>query len=153
MEIALSRLPNNSTRLDGSLCVVSCSLARFIDTTGIETVRRDNCELVRSVMTEVLERLLLKKDVPGAISCVRADGHSLCLRSVGRFTPFAFSVPLFLPCPCGRCCWCWCRCWCAPTQLWRLLLPLLLAVGADAAVVSFSGRATRYCSSLVFRHT
>jgi hypothetical protein len=46
-------------------------LFSFMDTTGIETVRRDNCELVRSVMTEVLDRLLMRKDVPGAIAYVK----------------------------------------------------------------------------------
>ena len=74
-----------STRaLRDALLAWDAVFARFIDTTGIETVRRDNCELVRSVMTEVLERLLLKKDVPGAISCVMRHrcnpSYSLALR-------------------------------------------------------------------------
>jgi len=51
--------------------VSDASSNRYIDTTGIETVRRDNCELVRSVMTEVLHRLLMKKDVDGAIAYVK----------------------------------------------------------------------------------
>lgn len=37
-----------------------------MDTKGIETVRRDNCRLVQTVITTVLNRLLLEKDVNGA---------------------------------------------------------------------------------------
>lgn len=33
-----------------------------IDAKGIETVRRDNCQLVREVVKEVLDKLLIDKD-------------------------------------------------------------------------------------------
>ena len=33
-----------------------------IDAKGIETVRRDNCQLVREVVKEVLDKLLIEKD-------------------------------------------------------------------------------------------
>ena len=39
----------------------------FMDTKGIETVRRDNCLLVRRVVDKILRMILIDKDVPGAI--------------------------------------------------------------------------------------
>lgn len=39
---------------------------------GIETVRRDNCLLVRNVVTTSLEMILMQKDVTGAQAYVRA---------------------------------------------------------------------------------
>ena len=38
---------------------------------GIETVRRDNCLLVRNVVTTSLEKILMEKDVVGAQGYVR----------------------------------------------------------------------------------
>ena len=42
------------------------------DTQGIETVRRDNCQLVRTVVATCLERMLLHEDEAGAQAYVRA---------------------------------------------------------------------------------
>lgn len=42
-----------------------------IDTKGIETVRRDNCKLVRIVLTKCLDLLLLKRDVNSACDLVK----------------------------------------------------------------------------------
>lgn len=43
-----------------------------IDTKGIETVRRDNCLLVRNVITECLDRILVRRDPAGAEAYVKA---------------------------------------------------------------------------------
>jgi DNA polymerase delta subunit 1 len=37
-----------------------------MDTKGIETVRRDNCQLVQNVIETVLRKILVDRDVPGA---------------------------------------------------------------------------------------
>ena len=42
-----------------------------MDTKGIETVRRDNCALVRNVVTTCLEKVLIEQDVDGAVSYVK----------------------------------------------------------------------------------
>jgi len=42
-----------------------------MDTKGIETVRRDNCLLVKNVVTTSLEKMLIDKDVEGAVSYVK----------------------------------------------------------------------------------
>ena len=42
-----------------------------MDATGVETVRRDNCEFVRSTMTTALDMLLKERDVDGAIDFVK----------------------------------------------------------------------------------
>ncbi|KAK3251031.1 DNA polymerase delta catalytic subunit [Cymbomonas tetramitiformis] len=42
-----------------------------LDTKGIETVRRDNCALVRRTISEVLRRVLLKRDVQGSVRYVQ----------------------------------------------------------------------------------
>ena len=39
-----------------------------LDAKGLETVRRDNCLLVRRVVDTCLRRILIERDVPGAIS-------------------------------------------------------------------------------------
>lgn len=38
---------------------------------GIETVRRDNCLLVKNVVTTSLEKMLIEKDVDGAVAYVK----------------------------------------------------------------------------------
>jgi DNA polymerase delta subunit 1 len=43
-----------------------------MDTKGIETVRRDNCLLVRQVVETCLHKLLVARDVPGAIAYVKS---------------------------------------------------------------------------------
>jgi len=42
-----------------------------LDTKGIETVRRDNCGLVRIVVETVLNKLLIEQDIPGATKYVQ----------------------------------------------------------------------------------
>ena len=44
----------------------------FMDTKGIETVRRDNCRLVRRVVDKILRMILIDKDVPGAIEFTKS---------------------------------------------------------------------------------
>ncbi|XP_068652015.1 DNA polymerase delta catalytic subunit-like isoform X2 [Aristolochia californica] len=38
-----------------------------MDTKGIETVRRDNCLLVKNLVTECLHKILIDQDIPGAV--------------------------------------------------------------------------------------
>ncbi|KAG9457177.1 hypothetical protein H6P81_001685 [Aristolochia fimbriata] len=38
-----------------------------MDTKGIETVRRDNCLLVKNLVTECLQKILIDQDIPGAV--------------------------------------------------------------------------------------
>ncbi|XP_044469856.1 DNA polymerase delta catalytic subunit-like isoform X2 [Mangifera indica] len=42
-----------------------------MDTKGIETVRRDNCLLVKNLVTECLHKILINRDVPGAVQYVK----------------------------------------------------------------------------------
>ena len=42
----------------------------YLDTKGIEVNRRDNCGLVRRTMGTVLDKLLIEKDLDGAVSQV-----------------------------------------------------------------------------------
>eukprot|EP00976_Prorocentrum_cordatum_P115084 1195954-Prorocentrum_minimum.AAC.2 len=42
-----------------------------MDTKGIETVRRDNCLLVKNVVTTSLNKLLIERDVPGALAYIK----------------------------------------------------------------------------------
>ncbi|KAL3649582.1 DNA polymerase delta catalytic subunit [Castilleja foliolosa] len=42
-----------------------------MDTKGIETVRRDNCLLVKNLVSECLNKLLIDKDIPGAVQYVK----------------------------------------------------------------------------------
>jgi len=39
-----------------------------IDTKGIETVRRDNCNLIRTMLKEILELILVKNDKLKAVN-------------------------------------------------------------------------------------
>lgn len=39
--------------------------------TGIETVRRDNCLLVKNLVNECLHKILIDRDVPGAVQYVK----------------------------------------------------------------------------------
>lgn len=43
-----------------------------MDTKGIETVRRDNCLLVRNVVSKCLEKILIDQDEKGAIDYVKS---------------------------------------------------------------------------------
>ncbi|MCO5575689.1 hypothetical protein L7F22_029493 [Adiantum nelumboides] len=42
-----------------------------MDTKGIETVRRDNCLLVKNVVTECLHKILIEQDIPAAVQFVK----------------------------------------------------------------------------------
>ncbi|CAN1169464.1 DNA polymerase delta catalytic subunit [Linum perenne] len=42
-----------------------------MDAKGIETVRRDNCLLVKNLVTECLHKILMDRDVPGAVQYVK----------------------------------------------------------------------------------
>merc|ERR1719277_293368 len=42
-----------------------------LDTKGIETVRRDNCALVRTVVETVLDKILIEKSIDGAKEYVK----------------------------------------------------------------------------------
>ncbi|EPR79322.1 DNA polymerase delta catalytic subunit [Spraguea lophii 42_110] len=53
-----------------------------IDTKGIETVRRDNCELVREVIEECLNKLLIKMDIEGAKNYVKNVIKNLYLERI-----------------------------------------------------------------------
>lgn len=44
----------------------------YMDTKGLETVRRDNCALVREVIQTSLDTILIKQDVQGAINFVKS---------------------------------------------------------------------------------
>jgi DNA polymerase delta subunit 1 len=44
-----------------------------MDTKGLETVRRDNCALVREVIQTSLDKILIGQDVPGAIEYVKSQ--------------------------------------------------------------------------------
>ena len=50
-----------------------------MDTKGIETVRRDNCLLVRQVVETCLQKILLERDVPGAVAFVQATISDLLM--------------------------------------------------------------------------
>uniref|UniRef100_A0A7S1B342 DNA polymerase n=1 Tax=Corethron hystrix TaxID=216773 RepID=A0A7S1B342_9STRA len=45
----------------------------YMDTKGLETVRRDNCALVREVIQTSLDKILIGRDVPGAIDYVKSQ--------------------------------------------------------------------------------
>ncbi|KAF5934688.1 hypothetical protein HYC85_025817 [Camellia sinensis] len=42
-----------------------------MDTKGIETVRRDNCLLVKNLVNECLHKILIARDIPGAVQYVK----------------------------------------------------------------------------------
>jgi hypothetical protein len=68
---------------------------------GIETVRRDNCLLVKNLVTECLHKILIDRDIPGAIQYVkntisdllmnRMDLSLLVITKVG-YTPLIFAA-------------------------------------------------------------
>ena len=43
-----------------------CDTSLYLYVQGIETVRRDNCLLVRNVISTCLDKILIEKDVAGA---------------------------------------------------------------------------------------
>ena len=50
---------------------IACLLICHMSWTGIETVRRDNCLLVKNLVTECLHKILIDRDVPGAVQFVK----------------------------------------------------------------------------------
>ena len=50
-----------------------------MDTKGIESVRRDNCLLVRRVVTTSLEKLLIQRDIEGAVKYVKGTISDLLM--------------------------------------------------------------------------
>uniref|UniRef100_A0A7S3QWA8 DNA polymerase n=1 Tax=Dunaliella tertiolecta TaxID=3047 RepID=A0A7S3QWA8_DUNTE len=53
-----------------------------MDSKGIETVRRDNCLLVKNMVTTCLERILIKRDVEGAVAYVKDLIRDLLMNKV-----------------------------------------------------------------------
>ncbi|GJN06058.1 hypothetical protein PR202_ga23743 [Eleusine coracana subsp. coracana] len=53
-----------------------------MDTKGIETVRRDNCLLVKNLVTECLHKILIDRDVPGAVQYVKNTISDLLMNRV-----------------------------------------------------------------------
>lgn len=53
-----------------------------MDTKGIETVRRDNCLLVRQVIETVLEKILKQRDVQGAVKYVQSTIADLLMNKL-----------------------------------------------------------------------
>ena len=49
---------------------------------GIETVRRDNCLLVKDVITTSLEMMLIHKDVDGAVAYVKSTISNLLMNRI-----------------------------------------------------------------------
>mmetsp|Transcript_21956 Transcript_21956/g.45738 ORF Transcript_21956/g.45738 Transcript_21956/m.45738 type:complete len:1158 (+) Transcript_21956:72-3545(+) len=45
----------------------------YMDTKGLETVRRDNCALVREVIQTSLDKIIIERNVPGAINYVKSQ--------------------------------------------------------------------------------
>ena len=53
-----------------------------LDTKGIETVRRDNCRLVQTVIDTCLKKILIDRDVKGAIAYVKETISDLLMNRV-----------------------------------------------------------------------
>lgn len=49
---------------------------------GIETVRRDNCELVRNMVATSLDKILIERDEAGAIEYVKGIIRDLLMNKV-----------------------------------------------------------------------
>lgn len=46
-------------------------LFHYLSLAGIETVRRDNCLLVKNLVNECLHKILIDRDIPGAVQYVK----------------------------------------------------------------------------------
>lgn len=53
-----------------------------MDTKGIETVRRDNCLLVKNLVTECLHKILIDRDIPKAVQYVKNTISDLLMNRV-----------------------------------------------------------------------
>jgi hypothetical protein len=54
----------------------------FCNIQGIETVRRDNCELVRKMVATSLDKILIERDEAGAIEYVKGVIRDLLMNKV-----------------------------------------------------------------------
>lgn len=70
------------------------------DDQGIETVRRDNCLLVRNVVTTSLEKILMDKDVEGAQAYVRNTISDLLMNRMDLSLLVITKVPPRSACIC-----------------------------------------------------
>ena len=55
-----------------------------MDTKGLETVRRDNCLLVRQMIQTCLQKILIERDVQGAIDHAKGTIGDLLQNKVSR---------------------------------------------------------------------
>ncbi len=62
---------SSSTIDDGAGRRTITSLSILCCAQGIETVRRDNCQLVRTVVSTCLDKILIEEDIEGAKEYVR----------------------------------------------------------------------------------
>jgi len=73
-----------------------------MDSKGIETVRRDNCLLVKNVITTSLEKLLIQRDVEGAKEYVK---NSIADLLMNRLDLSLLVITKVLSCcPVASCC-------------------------------------------------
>ena len=72
-----------------------------MDSKGIETVRRDNCLLVKNVITTSLEKLLIQRDVEGAKEFVKNSITDLLMNRLD-LSLLVITKVCFLGC-CCRC--------------------------------------------------
>lgn len=56
-----------------------CEIVPCLPVVGIETVRRDNCLLVKNLVSECLNKLLIDRDIPGAVQYVKSTISDLLL--------------------------------------------------------------------------
>lgn len=54
-----------------SCCFVEVPLKLNLHWAGIETVRRDNCLLVKNLVNDCLHKILIDRDIPGAVQYVK----------------------------------------------------------------------------------
>jgi DNA polymerase elongation subunit (family B) len=76
----LIRLPFFTLRCACSLDLLA-HLVLFVSQ-GIETVRRDNCELVRKMVATSLDKILIERDETGAIEYVKGVIRDLLMNKV-----------------------------------------------------------------------
>ena len=63
---------------------------------GIETVRRDNCQLVRTVVSTCLDRILIEEDIEGAKEYVRNTISDLLMNRLDLSLLVITKVSLYL---------------------------------------------------------
>jgi DNA polymerase delta subunit 1 len=60
----------------------NCERYDKLDTKGIETVRRDNCRLVQTIIDTCLKMILIDRNVPGAIEYVKSTISDLLMNRI-----------------------------------------------------------------------